>query len=1043
MTQDPLPDEKKFILRLSSMFEGEFSLDWIEELTGLKASFILSILEEEVQNDILQRIKPAIYIFKKNQKKEWRSGFTQEEMLRLHKNIASVLMGDSAEDESLILEVTHHLLQFPNNFTECQWINNAGNIYNSRFELEKSNVCFKHLLENLLNLHGPNEDLLFIKAAISLSNGYSGRNQIGLNLKYLRKAQERARKLSEEPLALILELHIAKYERLDSEFNTAFRRFSDANQKLKALNDPEFTLSTMRLELSFLFWQGRFSDVIEVYEKFSPEVQKMPIGYFPILVAILVGHAYTKVGQLTQGLGLLDTLHTYCRDNGNAFLSAQASSTIATVMFEINNTEDTLRYLKISQREAMQSNNIWVKAQVALMLAIIWNKKDKSKATGYLKQFLKFKKRSAANLLIVPYILEVGWLIHQKEFSEIDSIVLNDEVERLLKIKSQYLQGLAYRYQAILGESNGWDSKKVIQTLTLSSSLLKKSGHQLEFIKTNFTLARYLLSYGRHRNARKVADAAVRILSSYNMDLIPDDLRPFIGDRNHEGSILDELLEMTEHVATKFDSKKVLQQIITTANRLTGAERGAILLIEKGGEGAALNLRASKNFTVEQLYEDRFEPVRKMIEEVIASGTGCILENQKSENLHKVTKGMIRSNICVPLIFKDKVVGALYHDNCLLTNVFKKSDLKLLGFFSAFASLCLVSENAEEKEEKFNEDKHIHTISPVHESNSEGLIGKSPAFKHLLSQVNQVAETNTAVLLTGETGVGKNQVARIIHNNSSRYKSKFITVQCSALTESLITSELFGHEKGAFTGAITRQIGRFEMADEGTIFLDEIGDLPLEVQARLLRVLQSKEFERVGGGKEILTSDFRLITATNRDLLQDIKEKRFREDLFYRINIFPIHIPPLRERKEDIPLLVDHFLNVYNERHKKKCIKISQGVMNKLMEYDWPGNVRELESVVERGVITSKEPYFQLPSLWGNDAEHSGLEKFLSLEENERRHIERALRKTLGKVHGPSGAAELLQINPFTLTSRINKLGIKKKSIVHESASDYSSSQMK
>ncbi|MBT8340504.1 MAG: sigma 54-interacting transcriptional regulator [Desulfatitalea sp.] len=289
---------------------------------------------------------------------------------------------------------------------------------------------------------------------------------------------------------------------------------------------------------------------------------------------------------------------------------------------------------------------------------------------------------------------------------------------------------------------------------------------------------------------------------------------------------------------------------------------------------------------------------------------------------------------------------------------------------------------------------------------------------------DKVARMDASVLILGETGVGKELVARAIHGHSPRKNSPFIQVNCSALPETLITSELFGHEKGAFTGAEKRRIGRFELADQGTLFLDEIGDISLEVQVRMLRVLQSKEFERVGG-KEVLKSNFRLITATNRDLKAAIHAGKFREDLFYRLNVFPIHVPPLRHRREDIPLLAGYFLEIYSKKAGKE-IKMSESDMKKFIGYDWPGNVRELENVIERGAILSSGKRFKMPEL------HPGKPKVaeeydpdgLTLREYECQHILQALEKTGGKIYGKAGAAELLDIHPNTLISRVKKLGI-------------------
>ena len=295
----------------------------------------------------------------------------------------------------------------------------------------------------------------------------------------------------------------------------------------------------------------------------------------------------------------------------------------------------------------------------------------------------------------------------------------------------------------------------------------------------------------------------------------------------------------------------------------------------------------------------------------------------------------------------------------------------------------------------------------------------------VLAALEKVARTDTAILILGETGVGKNLVARVIHEHSARNGGPFVSVQCSALTESLITSELFGHEKGAFTGATNRRIGRFEMAHKGTLFLDEIGDLSLEVQARLLRVLQTKEFERVGGGKETLTSDFRLIAATNRNLEEAIKAGRFREDLYYRINVFPLHVPPLRDRKEDIPSLVRHFLKVYSSGKQLGLEDVPKEVMERLIDYDWPGNIREMENIIQRGIILGGNRRFHLPELQVMHIKADRPGAFRTLEENERHHVQEALRRSRWKIHGPDGAAEILHINPSTLASRMKKLGIK------------------
>jgi transcriptional regulator with GAF, ATPase, and Fis domain len=317
------------------------------------------------------------------------------------------------------------------------------------------------------------------------------------------------------------------------------------------------------------------------------------------------------------------------------------------------------------------------------------------------------------------------------------------------------------------------------------------------------------------------------------------------------------------------------------------------------------------------------------------------------------------------------------------------------------------------------------------EHNFENIISRSKEFKKVLHKVEQVASTGATVLILGESGTGKELLTRAIHNISDRCDLSLVKVNCSVLPSNLIESELFGHEKGAFTGAISRKIGRFELADGGTIFLDEIGDLPLELQAKLLRVLQEGEFERLGNPKSIKV-DVRVIAATNRELEVEAMNGTFRQDLYYRLNVFPITIPPLRERKEDIPLLVSYFVEKYEAKIGKRIEAIPQSVITALQAYDWPGNVRELENIIERTVIISKGNKLSLGE-WLPKANSPVLSNTFTLQENERRHIYKTLELVGWKVSGKTGAASILGINPKTLESRMKRLSIKRDRNGHNS----------
>lgn len=305
------------------------------------------------------------------------------------------------------------------------------------------------------------------------------------------------------------------------------------------------------------------------------------------------------------------------------------------------------------------------------------------------------------------------------------------------------------------------------------------------------------------------------------------------------------------------------------------------------------------------------------------------------------------------------------------------------------------------------------------------IIGQSDAISYVFSQVEQVAPQDATVLLLGETGSGKGLVARALHNRSARKERPMITVNCTALPANLIESELFGREKGAFTGAHARQMGRFELANGGTIFLDEIGEMPLELQCKLLRVIQDGEFERLGSPHTIKVNT-RIIAASNRNLEEEIRAGRFREDLFYRLSVFPISIPPLRQRTDDIPLLVSHFVSKYNKRFSKKITTVPKEALDTLQQYHWPGNIRELENVIERAVITSQGSILQILDRFDSFQKPEKAQKLKPLGAMEREHIIRILQKTGWRIEGPKGAALILGLNPSTLRGRMRKYDIRR-----------------
>ncbi len=496
------------------------------------------------------------------------------------------------------------------------------------------------------------------------------------------------------------------------------------------------------------------------------------------------------------------------------------------------------------------------------------------------------------------------------------------------------------------------------------------------------------------------------------------------------------LLEVNNAVVSNLELPDVFAAISAFCRDLLNHEYTSLALLEKESPDRirlhALDFPSGKGlirdemvFPVDQVPAGEAirlrQPVRfdrESLERLGSEGAGLLL----AEGLN--------SGVCLPLLTRNAVLGTLSLAS-YRPGAFVDADIELLGQVAVQFAIAL--ENAlayceiEDLKNRLAEEKLILEDEMRSGYQFEDIVGESAALRDVLRQVETVAPTDSSVLLLGETGTGKERVARAIHNLSRRSNAPFVKINCAAIPTGLLESELFGHEKGAFTGAIAQKMGRFELAEGGTIFLDEVGDIPPELQPKLLRVLQEQEFERLGGSRTIRVNT-RLVAATNRDLAAMVAERQFRSDLYYRLNVFPIRLPPLRERAEDIPLLVRFFAQMYSRRMSRNIETIPSETMEALTHYPWPGNVRELENLMERAVILSPGTVLRVPlaEIRGTDATPAS--GTTTLEHVERAHILQALRDSGWKLSGPGGAAAQLGMKRTTLQSRMKKLGIEKKS---------------
>jgi formate hydrogenlyase transcriptional activator len=499
-----------------------------------------------------------------------------------------------------------------------------------------------------------------------------------------------------------------------------------------------------------------------------------------------------------------------------------------------------------------------------------------------------------------------------------------------------------------------------------------------------------------------------------------------------EQTKLSLFLDLNNSVVSNLELGEVLRSVSPNIRKTMRLEGVAVILPDATNEHLqlyAMDFPDGKG----DLLKDLSKPLeRSLAGQVFRSGKpwiGNIEEWNKSGFNGAVRFGDQSISICLlPLLRCRTVLGVL----CLVRaqNAFVREDVEFLSQIAGQVAIAIDNAFAyrriTELSDKLTQEKLYLEDEIRSELNFEEIIGNSAVLRQVLRQVEAVAPTSSTVLIQGETGSGKELIARAVHNLSRRRSHSFVKLNCAAIPTGLLESELFGHEKGAFTGAIAQRMGRFELASQGTIFLDEVSEIPLELQPKLLRVLQEREFERLGNSRTLRT-DARLIAATNRDLNAMVEEQKFRSDLFYRLNVFPIYVPPLRERKEDIPFLVRHFAQHFARNMSKELDTISTETMNAMVCYSWPGNIRELQNVIERAVILSKGPELQvqLEGLKGKTAYTNGQTNGVAtLEEIERKHILSILEQTNWVFAGPNGAAARLGLKRPTLQFRMQKLGI-------------------
>ena len=804
----------------------------------------------------------------------------------------------------------------------------------------------------------------------------------------------------------------------------------DFKSMLKHVSDRNLHRTYIYLMCELLMMHGRILKVIQKYDKIVGDLERFGNDEVALRAIANIGMCYVLNGRFARGMGLIDGVRSKAVSLNRPQVIVLADMIAVLCLLEVRKLEEAESRLNTTLSFSDEVITPYgLRGRERFRAFIHLSKKEFAQADKCLKRYIEYSRELGQPPVKSPWLFEILDALEKHGF-EHEELNYDGELEKMLKGNDLHMKGAAYRYRALRNLERNETPDNIIRDLKQSEKYLKKAGAEIELARTKVDLARIYLHKKNFQRARSYLTGAWAVFSKVDKSLFPKDLLPFMPQEYKTEFMIDRMIAINMTLGTANELSSFLEQAINVAIDLSMATRGAFLTVEDDNKPV---FKASRNLDPLSHEKEHVSIILDVVSRAILENDEVVVPEkagQRSIQAKSLFKADITWQVCMPIKLDKHVLGYLYLDNPVNGEPFSRESLAYLrllcsrlavGLFNIKESNHVRDIGDHYKQEAAFYKKEMGITVPI-----DTIVGVSDGIKRVVDQIHQVVPTDSTVLITGETGTGKEVVAKAIHNLSEKRDGPFIPINIATFPVDLVASELFGHEKGAFTGANEQYRGRFELVNGGTLFLDEIGDLPLSVQVKLLRVLDEGVFERLGSSKRI-RSKFRIVAASNRDLLDEVRRGVFREDLYFRLSVFPISIPPLRDRKEDILPLVHHFIRQFNRKMGKRIGLISSHEMNKLLSYHWPGNVRELEHFIERAVILSNGAEINFSGLQTITNEALTVqEQSMSLEDVERSHIEKVLTMTHWRVNGPKGAASILGLKPSTLFFRMKKLGIKK-----------------
>ena len=1020
-------DEQWLFLATFEAFNQAVHISLVGELVPLTPGPFMEIIRGAVEWEWLEQTGPDAYRISPNLPDPVRMKLADinnpERLTRLMQSLDRLDLKDRLAPQSL-----SHLMNLTGDHYKSAVLEN--DLAQAALKREEFETALNHL-ERVVSLLTPlqrqrNSETLLISTVLTLSDLQL---RLGQRLsqvpKLLTQAKMAAEHLGDLRSRALINLHLGRFSYVTDNLSGALATLASGLDEVDELGDEDIIARTTEFAGMYYFLQGMYKDAIKYLDRALLSSDERQNGLVNFFLPYTFGYCAAFLGQFNRAVGVLDYNRRRYVRNSDPGLAAYFQSALGIVMLMMGETQRAHTHLNQARDAGRMLKNHPSLLAARIGLAFYhYLQRDLNQAARIMTEsiFEAAQANYEVRNYIFPFLLDLFFELHRAGLQPIaNGYDFDRDIRKTLDGPNIHLRGVAHRIQAMRAINNHEDPDRIRADLESSERYLKHSGDPIELAKTRVHAARLLANAGEHFGATQKAQKAWRVLSIYNSAYFPDELKPLLhtGNKKNQGShsqpaIAERFMEMLEELIPCTNLDELLNRVVVISSKFYQAERGGMFWFQDTSSDGGPKLRAAYNLSIEETMAEEFHPNLDIVFKAFKKNQPMVAKNVSG----------VRAVLCLPFEIRSRVQGVLYHDTTYTPECFDLLDKETLGRVTRHMSSYIeriwdYSRLVEKKALRFSGQA-------VQSDNRDrsGIIAESRIMAKLLKQADQAADSDASILILGETGVGKELLARRIHHVSPRSQCPFIVVDLTAVPDGLVESELYGHEKGAFTGAHQQKPGRLEMAHRGTLFIDEAGEIPLSMQAKLLRTLEEKSYRRIGGTRTQF-SDFRLLAATNRDLKMEVDQGRFREDLYYRLNVVPLHIPPLRERGKDIILIAKHFLNYYSRKHHRPGLSLPRDEQVKLLDYHWPGNVRELQNAIEQAVLMATSDMVELRAFSKPEAglDHPFLD-LPTMDDLQRRYIQFVLDSTKGQIAGPDGAANLLGMKRSTLYSRMKKLGI-------------------